>query len=342
MLGPTSITDFPAKYAYNTSRLATQFVSCDGLPVPWNASCLAVKEKIFSNLFSSIKLDLTKNVYMLEENCRGMCFDYGKKFPLNEESAWFGPLSWILILLGAIITLALSIKKKDGIPLILLVSAYFFFAVTAMFKIGWDAYMGRYLILSTALIAPFIAVCLQEKKLWQKVITRLFLLFSILIAIFSVLANNARPIVTSPMFAEVEIWGKQNNLIVVTKVAYKIRPYFPNIRSFTDFTTDEIKESIDPSIGKYQSIINAKTVKDDRLAIVAKKQNFLDYYLFGDHFTRQIYEFSYDGNMEQIGQEIHELSVNTILVSNEIAKGDPPIGFFLLTKNRTWSIYQRK
>jgi hypothetical protein len=342
MLSPTSMTDLPPKFAYNTSRLATQFISCDGLPVPWNASCLAVKEKIFSNLFSSIKLDLTKNVYMLEENCRGTCFEYGKKFMLNEESAWFGPLSWMLIPLGAILLLIVSLKKKNALPLILLVSAYFFFAVTAMFKIGWDAYLGRYLILSTGLIAPFMALCLQEKKLWQKVITRSLALFSILILLFSVLANDSRPIITKTSLTLVQDWGRENNLILVTKIAYKITPGFPTQRSYAEIPQAEIKTLVDSRMTDYLKLVKKYSPLDGQLAIINTDGIFLDYYLFGDNFTRKLFEFSYQNNMEQIVHGINDLALNTILVKTDLAKNDPPAGFVYTSRYGQWSIYQRK
>jgi hypothetical protein len=342
ILAPTPVTQLPAKFVFNTSRLATQFISCDGLPVPWNQSCLDVKEEVLSGLFSTINLDLTRKVFMLEEDCKGTCFDYGSKYPLNEESSWYGPLSWLLIFTGTVIMLILSVKKKNGLPLILFISAYFYFSVTSVFKTGWDAYLGRYLILSTALVAPFMAICLQEKKLWQKILTRFLALFSILVLLFSILANNSRPIATKTSLTIVQDWGRENNVILVTKIAYKLTPYFPVVRSATEITRADLLLRIDNRMNPYMGLVNDYSPIDGKLAIININEIFLDYYLFGNHYSRQVYEFEYSNNMNQILQKIQGLSIDTILIRNEIAKKDPPTGFIKKNKYQDWSLYQKQ
>lgn len=342
ILAPIKTPTLPAKLAYNTSRMITQFISCDGLPIPWESTCREVKENLLSGFFSALHFDLRNKVYLLEEDCGELCFNYGGKYPLNEESAWFGPLSWILIFLGTIVVLIRSLKRKDALPLILLLSALFFFAVTSVFKTGWDPYLGRYLMLSTALVTPFIAVFLDETKLWQKPITWVILLVSLMLASFSILTNTSRPIVNESYLDMTHQWGRDHHMILVSKVAYKLKPYFPVGRSYTEFTNEDIKNRIDPGMNQYLQLVNSKTDPDSRLAIVTTPQIFMDYYLFGDHFTRELYEFPAENNLPQIYAQLNELSLNTLLISNNLAQEDPPPNFELISQNDSWSIYQRK
>lgn len=342
ILAPTPVAELPAKFVFNTSRLATQYISCDGLPVPWNQSCLAAKEKVLSGFFSAIKLDLTKKVFMLEPVCGGVCFGFGIKYPFNEESAWYGPLSWILIFLGTILSVVFSLKKKVALPLILLLSAYFFFAVTAVFKTGWDAYLGRYLVLSTALVAPFMAFCLQENNRWQKIVTRCVVLISILILLFTVLANDSRPIVTKTSLTLVQDWGKKNNIALITKVSYKLSPYFPAKVSIFEITQADLKGSIDNRMSKYLKLVKSNTELDAKVAIIAPEGIFLDYYMFGDNFTRSIYEYPVETNLAGTFSEIVKLNIKYILLPNDLAKNEIPVNYALLSKNNTWSIYKYK
>lgn len=342
ILAPTQASSLPAKLAYNASRLTTQFISCDGLPIPWESTCREVKGKVLSGFFSAIHFDLRSKVYLLEENCGDLCFDYGVQYPLNEESAWFGPLSWVLIFLGTIVVLMRSLKRRDALSILLLLSALFFFAVTSVFKAGWDPYLGRYLMLSTALVAPFMAVFLGETKFWQKPITWAILLVSLMLASFSILTNISRPIVTDSYLDTTQQWGRDHHMILVTKVAYKLKPYFPIGRSYTEFTNEDIKSRIDQGMNQYLQLVNPKTDPDSRLAIVTTPQIFMDYYLFGDHFTRELYEFPAEDNLPQIYTQLDELSLNTLLISNDLAQEDPPKNFELTSQNDSWSIYQRK
>jgi hypothetical protein len=158
---------------------------------------------------------------LLESDCGDLCFDYGTRYPFNEESSWFGPLSWILFLFGTVFTLLRARKQKEGLPWLLLLASLVYFGITAVFKSGWDPYLGRYLILSTALVAPFSAVCLSEERFWQKLITWFFLVTSLILLTFTVLANDSRTLVTKDSLIELQAWGKEHSLLV-TKVAYKL------------------------------------------------------------------------------------------------------------------------
>ena len=72
------------RLALNSTRLTTQFIDCEGLPLPMQNTCLKLKGNVFRSIFTSPNFNLESNLFMLEPNCGSTCFDYSQKYLLTK------------------------------------------------------------------------------------------------------------------------------------------------------------------------------------------------------------------------------------------------------------------
>lgn len=201
----------------NSSRLADQFISCDGLPPTISESCLGVKAKILKPLSAkNIESDLF--IYGTSQ------YDLSAPNVYNAESAWYGPLSWVLIIPSIFYGLYFAIKKRKPINLILLVTSLLFFFSMPIAKYGWDAYQGRYLLVSVVLIQPFIAWIFESEKLFPKITTFVICFSTLVLMVYATFNNASLPLSSKNTFVQIEKWGKEHN-VLVQKISYKLKPF---------------------------------------------------------------------------------------------------------------------
>lgn len=213
----SSIGNIFPRVVTNSSRLADQFISCDGLPPMMAESCLGIKEKILKPISAkSIESDLY--IYGTSQ------YNLSTPNVYNAESAWYGPLSWILIIPSILYGLYYAIIKRKPVNLILLVTSLLFFFSMPIAKYGWDAYQGRYLLVSVVLFQPFVARIFESQKLFPKLVTSLICLANLLLMVYSTFNNASLPLSSKSTFIQIEKWGKEHN-VLVQKISYKLKPF---------------------------------------------------------------------------------------------------------------------
>ncbi len=149
-----------SKLAYNTPRLLYQALDPGGLPNPLDGYALKVKAQVARAFVQWIGFETIEGPAF---TARGHPFDFSKKNINEENQAWYGPLSVLLlfpaILWGAWRGLRAREYLKLGAGLALLT----FLPLEIFLRPGWDPYQGRYFAPLVALGAPLLAVWFKKK-----------------------------------------------------------------------------------------------------------------------------------------------------------------------------------
>ena len=325
------------KLAYNSARLTIQFISCEGLPLPLEDKCLAGKEFVFTRIFSNPNFNLESPKFTLEANCGSGCFAYRTRNPLNEESAWFGFLSWILIIPGAFLVIIASIRKKDALPVLILVTAVIYFLIISVFKAGWDPYLGRYLILSVALVIPFIGYFFNNRNILQKSVKVVITILAIFILMYTILSNDSKPILGKQTMVNLQLWGKTHAL-VVTKIAYKLTPWIKNDYSNFSFDFNTLRTASGTNLIDPVNLVTTIVPETGSLGIISDNPLFLDYLFFGDPLSRKVYELTNYIDPVSLALKIQKDKIDYVLISPKIAV-TLPAEFQLMGKSNDWRVY---
>ena len=196
-------------------------------------------------------------------NLLGIPFQFSKAFSLQkmlhtggliqEDTAWFGPLSWLLLLPATIFQFFKGISRRDylraGLPI---VGVGFY--MTACALLGWTPYRGRYFVLSVSVLAPlisFIYPLAKKRGLLHWIIP----LSAIWIAAWSFSMNISRPLIGLNA-----VWGKDRM---------------------------EIRMSNNPKMKLVLSFVDQHVPLDAILATRLGVDHW-DYVLFGPNFERKV------------------------------------------------------
>jgi hypothetical protein len=329
-----------AKFTF--ARLSSQFISCEGLPLNLEKSCLQLKGNLFTKIYSNPSFDPESKEGIVDKNCDSNCFSFSKKYPLNEDSAWYGFLSWIIIIPGIVIMMISSVKKKNWLPTILFITSLIYFVLPLFMILTWSMYIGRYFILSTALLMPITGYLVNIKKHWNKLLTIILVLCSLWILIYTSISNDSKPIITRQIMVNVQQWGKKHSLFI-TKVAYKLTPLFNDQNSYLDYcgTDLSILETNNPNVPYAPSVLVRKYVPENsEIGIIDKPENFYDYLLYKNEFTRKIYEFVFNGEEAPILEKINTISPTYLLIRSDISL-NIPVNYKKIAKMDEWVLYSK-
>jgi 4-amino-4-deoxy-L-arabinose transferase-like glycosyltransferase len=328
------------KMALNSTRLTTQFIDCEGLPLPMQNTCLKLKGNVFRSIFTSPNFNPESNYFMLEPNCGSTCFDYSQQYLTNEDSAWFGILSWLLIiptLLAAILT---SLWKKDTLPLLVILTSIIFFLITSAFQTGWTAYVGRYLILSTALIMPFTCYLLSTKTWANKILIGIISLAAIFVMTYTILLNDSKPLLNQKMLREDWTWGKSNALIVA-KIVYKTMPWFKDEKTVYNYDDESLRTYFYGGAKPAYHLVNIDVPEDANLGIIADPSLFPDYLFFGDNLTRKVFDLPNYKEPSYLQGNIDNNGINYLLVDSDVSVTVPNT-FIMIDSSDSWAIYAKR
>ncbi|HTX78722.1 MAG TPA: glycosyltransferase family 39 protein [Longilinea sp.] len=340
LVNTTSGSEMAQKLAFNAARLSTQFISCEGLPLPEQNTCLEIKGNFFRSIFSSPNFNLESNRYMLEPNCDLACFNYSQKYLLNEDSAWYGILSWILIIPSLLIAVILSFRKKDPLPFLIVLTAVFYFLITSVFKSGWDSYTGRYLILGVALVMPFTGYLLSTKTWINTVIVGVISFAALFILTYTILLNDSKPLLNQKMLLETWTWGKSNALIVA-KIAYKTMPWFEDEKTVYDYDYENLKTYFNGGSKTPYHLVNTDVPDDANLGIISRPDFFPDYLFFGDNFTRKVFDLPNYKEPGYLQRNIDNNNINYLLVDPDVSV-TVPSSFIMIDSSNSWAIYAKR
>jgi len=190
----------------NSVRLFTQFISCDGMPASFERRCIQAKTAVLRPILGRLT---ESNRYLYGEDP----FTLSAANVQNCESAWYGPISWLLILPATLIGVIAGIRRKSPEKILLILAGVLFFFAITYIKHGWDPYQGRYLITSVILLQPFAAVILEPRGKIGSVITILIGLITTGIMVYSTISNANLPLVSRRQLDNLYSWGVSHSFM---------------------------------------------------------------------------------------------------------------------------------
>lgn len=250
----------PERVAVNSARLFAQFISCDGLPPAAADFCLSAKHTILTPLLTS---KVSTDLYLYTE----APFVIVKPNVYNAESAWYGPLSWILILPSIVYVFVTGVKKKEPLRIALMLSSLSFFVFIQLGKSGWDPYQGRYLITAIVLAQPAVAWIFESRQKTGVVVSALAGLAGLLIMLYATFNNASLPLVGQARLSLVEQWGQKHSELV-QKVAYKLKPLLMADRDAWMLSREELMTNSDRSYLPALDMVNIHVPDNATLGIV--------------------------------------------------------------------------
>lgn len=211
------------KFQYNSPRFLYQFIGLDGLPRGLQHSLIPIKAELFQKSLIPSSLDLQREVFLQPGFDEVEKFSYTAPLILSEESAWFGPIGFLLVIIALIISLFSRQKSRRIYASFGVVLFLSFFVMVIIQRPGWDPYQGRYFILPVLPLVPLVSILFPSKKIWRT----LFFVFLLPVCLFlsfnTFFTNNSRPVITAGTF-----WGFQYQHILTLPENNKYERYFKN------------------------------------------------------------------------------------------------------------------
>jgi hypothetical protein len=317
------------KIIINSSRLSTQFISCDGLPQGINQKCIEIKATVFKPIFVNQKINIEDEIYLLEKETP---FKLSANYTLNEESAWFGILGWTLIIPAIFYGLIYSIKNKRIDGVLLIFTAILHFVISSFFKKGWDPYTGRYLITSIAILMPFTSFIFTQKKLPARILVSILCAGSIFIATYTIINNNSRPLIGKSQFYRT----KYEDFSTIQLISYKLMPLIENDKNIWGQSESYVRTLSNLEYFTPLQLVDQHVPEDTTLGIIAKKGYFPDYLFFGKSFTRKIIPLP----GSQLLAQTYTPDIKYLLVAPDFSNEEYP-GFVQVASQDSWRILKR-
>ncbi len=193
-INPSMTIEPGERITTNTLRYLYQGFSVDGLTGRLKLGAESIRAHAFRSLSERLGVDLEvkKFIPMGDKET----FNYDGFTILNEDAAWYGPLSVILIPVACLVVLFGKDKTRKWY---LLVSTIFLIAVFLMMSVlitGWSPTNGRYLIIPVMVLTPLLSVLLPGRRAAGAAVTIIISLSAAYLAFSTVLINDSRPLVT--------------------------------------------------------------------------------------------------------------------------------------------------
>jgi len=239
---------------YNIPRLFYQALDTSGLPRPLDGYSHKVKMYAARAFFQAIGFEEIEGTAF---TASGHIFSFTDK-NINEEShAWYGPLSFILILPVLLLQTWRGIRRRDYLLLAPGAALLIFLPLEIIFRPGWDPYQGRYFAPLVALCAPLMAAWFKETggSIREWLISGL----AVVIIVVTLLYNPAKP--TFGKHSEkISVWSN-DRIFVQTIQAKRDRAVYYLVEEFVP---------VDATLGYYIPFF------------------FLEYPLFGENVSRHL------------------------------------------------------
>jgi hypothetical protein len=217
-----STSKLTEKFQYNTPRFLYQLIGLDGLPRVLQNSLIPIKAELFQKAIPST-LDLQAKVYLQPGFDQVEEFNYIAPLILSEESAWFGPVGFLLIPVSFVLALFSKQKNRKIYALFGLGLFLSFFILVIIQRPGWDPYQGRYFILLILPLIPLVSMLFPTKIMWRALLIVFILPLCLFLSFNTFFTNNSRPIITAG-----SIWGFQYQHILTLPENNKYQLFFKN------------------------------------------------------------------------------------------------------------------
>ena len=274
------ISEIPSRINTNSSRLFAQFISCDGLPPQLADPCLKTKAQLLRPILAS---NIESDEYLYGTTR----FILENKNVYNAEMAWFGPLSWIVILPSIVVTLVKGVRKKKPLLIIFLLIPISFFIFIQFAKFGWDPYQGRYLIISVVLFQSLTAWIFGNQNIGEKIFTSLLSFLGLFIMVYSTFNNASLPLSSKALLVDLERWGMKNSTLV-QKAAYKIKPWLMYDTDVWHMDRIEIMTISNRDLYGPVKMVEENVALNGNLGIMSDFNEFPDYLFRGKQVGRSV------------------------------------------------------
>ncbi|NTW12750.1 MAG: hypothetical protein HGA30_05510, partial [Anaerolineales bacterium] len=207
---PPPGTGILLELVYNTPRLLYQSLDTSGLPRPLDGYAHKVKMRVVRAFFQLIGFEEIEGTAY---TASGHTFSFTDK-NINEEShAWYGPLSFLLILPALVVATRQGLRQRILLLLGPGIALLVFLPLEIILRPGWDPFQGRYFAPLVALCAPLMASWFREKG--TVVYEWLIGTLAVVILAVTLLYNPAKP--TLGKFAEeFHIWNNDDRIFIQT------------------------------------------------------------------------------------------------------------------------------
>ena len=288
------------RYVTNSSRYFFQSISLDGLTGRAKLSALQAREGVFRALSRGIRIDLETREYISEGDEE--YFILSENPPLNEDAAWFGPLSVFLFPAVVIVVLAGKDRARKRYLWISLAFILIVFLMIAVLITGWSPTNGRYLIIPVLLFTPLFAVLIPSQRFWSGLLTIVLSISAFLMAVSTLLINDARPLVTQQTLytfqaKTLEKWDDSGSIgavyakYIANRVVESLLLTSPNRKDIRQQSYYENLFHQNTSAIANIEFVNTNMPDDAPLYIFMRK-NIIEYALFGVDKTRRLTPFS--------------------------------------------------
>jgi len=327
------------KMKYNLSRYAYQFIGFDGILGTAENDLVAAKVQIIKPILGFLNLDLEKQVYLQPGHDPSEVFSLSD-IPLPaSDTAWFGPLCFLSILLGVIFTAFSQKKDKREYLIFSLLLNFSYVVIIILQRPGWDPYQGRYFILGTIPLVPLISSWIFQKVKTQIPIVIVIIITTLFLALNTMFYNVDKPVITKPILTQFRretvsrVSQKtflqriiRSSLVKVTDYQYDMAPLRNSI--YDESYYDQLFHSAHDFIIEVD-LVNSYVPEGEPISILMAPHP-LEYALFGINKTRDLFPIK---DISQIGAARYLLIENTKVADLS--------GFTQLASDDHYSIYQQ-
>jgi hypothetical protein len=293
----TSFSQFQQKSQFVIPRYLYQFVGIDGLPRSILPTVIQIKENVFKAILTPFGIDLEKEIFLQPGFDQVEAFKYNSYPLLSEDTAWFGPLAFLLIPLATLLTFFSKVPLRRKYALFSLLYSLSYFCLIFIQRPGWDPYQGRYFILGIYPLIPMVSILLPKQNILRAFIITLLVSCSVMLIFNTLLKNDTKPIITARsqnnfIHQVIDPLGESNAFqVFIKKVLYKITypTGFENPRRYiySQKYYDQLFYTNNLS-AKNIEFINSLIPEGEPITLMIKN-NPLEYALFGVNRSRALY-----------------------------------------------------
>jgi hypothetical protein len=291
---------------YNVPRYLYQALDTSGLPRPIDGYAHKIKSHIIQFVVDKTGFQIEGTNYTFP----GHTFLLATMNINQEDHAWYGPLSILLLFPAMAWYLIKGIRVREPVSVGMILTTLLFLVIIVIMFPYWDPYAGRYFAPVVALCAPLMAGFFPTSPK-RRVIPRVIIVALALTVTGVTMLTNPAKQVAGKMTNRTDIWSGD-------RVAVEAIQNFDE-RDMLYMVDDLVP--IDATLGLYTP------------------GYLLDYPMFGAYFTRRLVPI-YPFNKIQDADWLNVQGIQYILVQeNQSPAPTLPLGIALIKAIDGWSLY---
>ncbi|HOF25283.1 MAG TPA: glycosyltransferase family 39 protein [Anaerolineaceae bacterium] len=286
----------------NATRWFYQLLDFSWLPQPVQQALVSAKAWLARLVFTPLGLNLEGDIATLDAHR----FTWGRLYQLQEDEAWFGLIGGLLIFPTSLAAFVQGLKRKDILRIMPFVFFLTVLVTCSLIRPGWTPFDGRYFMPLAAMCTAFLPLWLQGKS--AKGVEAIVVAVSIFSMAMVVLFNPAKQVIGGAA-----VW-KMNRIDMLTRQSYSSKEM----------------------LYLAEAIPSGATV-----GVAAKPQNYQEYGLFGEDFSRKVVNIDPLENIADLNW-LDARGVKYLLVNaNDVGGLQPPQEFRYVDSLGDWILYQR-